>query len=42
MTLKWKWSSSDREDENRLEEITVKLHRESKRTDVLTIGDDRD
>ena len=40
MTLKWKWSSSDREDENRLEKITVKLHRESKRTDVLTMDDD--
>ena len=42
MTLKWKWSSSDSEYKNRLEEITAKLHRETKRTDVLTIGDDRD
>ena len=42
MTLKWKWSSSDSEYKNRFEEITAKLHRETKRTDVLTIGDDRD
>lgn len=42
MTLKWKWSSSDTEYENSIEEVTAKLHRETKRTDVLTIGDDWD
>lgn len=42
MTLKWKWSSSDTEYENSIEEVTAKLHRETKRTDALAIGDNWD